>query len=281
MGFCESLLKLFIEKIWLSVFMGKREHFRKIFPDGKTVLIALDHGLEHGPSDFSAGNLDPRKIIKLLSPKANGFILQKGIAEIARRENILKCPLILKLTGRSSLSPNQFQAVVASVEDALRLKADAVAATVYVGEKEEARMLSQLGEIQSQACKAGLPLLAFMYPRGPGIKNPRDAGVIAYASRIGGELGADFVKTYYSGNTNSFRQVVLSCPVPVVAAGGKKVSSRKALEEVRSVMDAGAAGVAVGRNVWQNNNPVGMLEAVYSIVHKGYSVEKAMGFLKK
>jgi predicted phospho-2-dehydro-3-deoxyheptonate aldolase len=247
---------------------------------GKTVIIALDHGFEHGPADFPDGVLDPRMIVKAVREGgANGIMMHKGIAKYTAEEWMGKIPLILKLTGRTSLVPEEWatQAYVASVEDAVSLSADAVAVTVYVGSKSEPKMLADFRRVEAKCRRFGMPILALMYPRGPAVKDRFNVEVVRYAARLGAELGVDMVKTYYTGSVDTFRQVVKACHVPVVAAGGpRKETAQEALEMVKEVMEAGALGVTIGRNVWAHPDPVGMTKAIRRIVMQNATVKEAL-----
>jgi len=252
---------------------------------GKTVIIALDHGVEHGPSDFPEKVLDPRVIVrKVAEGGANGIMTHKGIAKHTAEEWSAKIPLILKITGRTQLAPEELatQALVASVEDAVSLGADGVAITVYVGSNNEPLMLKDFGMIETMCRELGMPILALMYPRGPSIKDRFGVEVVRYAARLGGELGADIIKTYYTGSLETFKEVVKACTVPVVAAGGpRKETAKEALEMVRDVMDAGALGVTIGRNVWAHPDPAGMTRAIHKIVIDNESVENALTELRR
>jgi DhnA family fructose-bisphosphate aldolase class Ia len=138
-------------------------------------------------------------------------------------------------------------------------------------------MLKNFGKVEERCRQLGMPMLALMYPRGPGIKDKYNVDVVRYAARLGAELGVDLVKTYYTGTADTFRKVVKSCHVPVVAAGGpRKDTAEKALKMVKEVMEAGAAGVTIGRNVWAHSNPVGMTKAVRKIVFQNASVNEAL-----
>jgi class I fructose-bisphosphate aldolase len=126
-----------------------------------------------------------------------------------------------------------------------------------------------------------MPLLAMMYPRGERIKDEYDAKVIAHAARLGAELGADIVKVSYTGSVESFRRVVSGCPVPVVIAGGPKMSSdQEILEMVKGAIEAGSAGVSIGRNVFQHRDPSRMVGAISLLVHENTSVDEALSFLQ-
>jgi len=126
-----------------------------------------------------------------------------------------------------------------------------------------------------------MPLIAMMYPRGKDIKNQNAAEVVAHVARVGAELGADIIKTNYTGDVDSFRDVVRGCPVPVVMAGGPKTNSdEEFLAMVRGAIEAGGRGVAIGRNVFQHDNPTAMTRALTLVVHRNASVEEAMEALK-
>ena len=185
------------------------------------------------------------------------------------------------LSGMSNLSPNVNSKVqVCSVQEAIRIGADAVSVHVNVGAQDEDKMLQNLGKVSDECDIYGMPLLAMMYPRGPKIQNEHAPDVVAHAARIGAELGADIIKTNYTGNIETFKAVVESCPVPVVIAGGPKC---KSLEEVLQTtcdsMKAGAAGLSIGRNVFQCDNPTQIAKALSAIVHEDASVEQALKIL--
>jgi fructose-bisphosphate aldolase/2-amino-3,7-dideoxy-D-threo-hept-6-ulosonate synthase len=136
-------------------------------------------------------------------------------------------------------------------------------------------MLEQLGKV-SRLCKRwGMPLIAMMYPRGPEIKNEFDVEAVKHAARIGSELGVDIIKTNYTGSYETFKEVIESCPAPIIIAGGPKMSCDKEfLTMVYDAIRAGAIGVSVGRNIFQHENVTGITKAVYGIVHKNKTVEE-------
>jgi len=247
---------------------------------GKTVIIAFDHGFEHGPSDFPEKVLDSRVVVRAAAEGgANGIMMHKGVAKYTAQEWVGKIPLILKVTGRTRLMSEDLaiQAHVASVEDAVSLGADGVAITIYVGSNNEPKMLEDYGRVETKCRQLGMPILALMYPRGPGIKNRFDVQYVEYAARLGAELGVDMVKTYYTGSTETFRRVVKACHAPVVAAGGpRKETAEEALQMVKEVMEAGAIGVTIGRNVWGHPDPVGMTRAIRKIVMQNATVKEAL-----
>ena len=185
------------------------------------------------------------------------------------------------LSGMSNLSPNINSKVqVCSVQEAIRLGADAVSVHVNVGAQDEDKMLNNLGKVADECDLYGMPLLAMMYPRGPKISDEHAPDVVAHAARIGAELGADIIKANFTGTVESFKTVVESCPVPVVIAGGPKCkTSQEALETTCEAVKAGAAGLSFGRNVFQHENPTSMVKALSAIVHDGVTVEQALKIL--
>jgi len=262
--------------------IGKKLRLDRIIDrkTGKIVIIAFDHGFEHGPADFPPEALDPKTVVKAAAQGgANGIMMHKGVAKYTAQEWVGKIPLILKVTGRTRLMPEELaiQAHVASVEDALSLGADGVAVTIYVGSNSEPKMLKDFGRVEAMCRQLGMPILALMYPRGPSVKDRYNVEYVKYAARLGAELGVDIVKTYYTGSADTFREVVKSCHVPVVAAGGpRKETVEEVLEMVKDVMEAGAVGVTIGRNVWGHPNPVGMTRAIRKIVMQNASVKEAL-----
>lgn len=234
-------------------------------PDGRGVVLAFDHGLEHGPLAYKGTDLSPERIIRLAGEGgADAVLLHKGMV----REKIPRdTALIIKLTGKSALSPVETQSVVSDVENAVALGADAVAATIYFCVENEPAMLAQFRRVWSAARAYGLPVIAFAYPRVPEKRRYEEKFVLP-ATRAAAELGADIVKTYYTGGGESWARVVGSAGAPVLAAGGKmKEREAEVLGMVREIMSAGGAGIAVGRNVWQRPDGAALLRKIVAIVH--------------
>ena len=164
-----------------------------------------------------------------------------------------------------------------SVEEAIRLGADAVSVHINVGAKEEPEMLHKLGTISDKCDEWSMPLVAMMYARGENVKDPNDPDVVAHAARIGAEAGADLIKVVYTGDISSFKKVVRGCPVPLVIAGGPKADSdREILDMCHDAMQAGAKGVTFGRNIFQHSCPPSMVRALYEIIMRGKTPEEAM-----
>jgi fructose-bisphosphate aldolase/2-amino-3,7-dideoxy-D-threo-hept-6-ulosonate synthase len=147
---------------------------------------------------------------------------------------------------------------------------------INIGTKADPEMLEILGVVSRECREFGMPLLAMMYPRGENIENENDVEVVKIAVRVAAELGADIVKTNWTGDPDSFSEVVEGCMAPVIIAGGVKAGIKELLEITKQSIDVGGAGVAYGRNVFQADNPTKVVKALYLIVHKNYEVEEAI-----
>lgn len=261
--------------------IGKHIRMERIIDrnTNKTVIVPMDHGVSSGPID---GIIDLRDAIdKVVRGGANAIVEHKGMVGAGHRRSGKDVGLIIHLSASTSLSPYpNTKTMVCTVEEALRLGADAVSIHVNIGDDRERQMLNDFGMVSRRAREWGIPLLAMIYPRGDKIANEYDPKVLKHAARLGSELGADLVKISYSGSVESFREVVLGCPVPVVIAGGEKMESDKEiLQVVRGAMDAGGKGVSIGRNIFQHADPTRMVGAISMIVHENASVEEASAFL--
>jgi class I fructose-bisphosphate aldolase len=240
--------------------------------DSKTFIIAMDHGITLGPVR-GLENMQTA-VDRVVKGGADAVLFHKGIA---KRVNTRGCGMITHVSASTTRGgkPNM-KVGVCTVEEAVRLGADAVSTHTNIGALEEDQMLEFLGSISEQCDSFGMPLLAMMYPRGPNIKNENEFEAVAHAARIGAELGADVVKTVYTGDRESFRKVVQGCPVPVVVAGGARMTTdMEVLELAENSMSAGATGLSFGRNVFQHNNPESISKALSSIVHDGASAKDA------
>ena len=159
--------------------------------------------------------------------------------------------------------------------------ADGVSVHINVGADDEAKMLEDLGKVAIECLEWGMPLLAMMYPRGSKIENEQDVEVVKHAARVGAELGADIVKCPYTGTPETFREVVEGCTVPVVIAGGSKTTDEETLKMIEGAVKAGGAGISMGRNAFQHDNPTKLVKAACAIVHEGISVEEALHILQE
>lgn len=256
---------------------GKTRRLKRIFQqDNRTVIVPMDHGVTIGPIQ---GIINMQQIInQLLKGGVDAILVHKGIAKNVDAGN---AGLIVQLSAMSNLSPNiNGKVQVCTVQEAIRIGADAVSVHVNIGAQDEDKMLKNLGKVANQCDVYGMPLLAMMYPRGPKIQNEHSPDVVAHAARIGAELGADIIKANYTGNIETFKAVVESCPVPVVIAGGPKCkTTQEILQTAHDSVQAGAAGLSIGRNVFQHENPTLIVKALESIVHKGASIGQALKLL--
>jgi predicted phospho-2-dehydro-3-deoxyheptonate aldolase len=257
--------------------VGKTRRLRRIMQqDNRMVLVPMDHGVTVGPIQ---GITNMQQITnQLVKGGVDAILVHKGIAKLVCTGD---AGLIVMLSGMSNLSPNVNGKVqVCSVQEAIRIGADAVSVHVNVGAQDEDKMLQNLGKVSEECDNFGIPLLAMMYPRGPKIQNENATELVAHAARIGGELGADIIKTNYTGTIETFKAVIESCPVPVVIAGGPKCKSlQEVFQTTSDALKAGAAGLSIGRNVFQCDSPTQISKALSAIVHQGATVEQALKLL--
>ena len=243
---------------------GRDIRLSRIFNDGKMLCIPMDHGISNGPI---RGLEDIHTMIyQCASAGLTCVLVNKGIIKTMPRSPHIG--LIVHLSASTSIgpAPNR-KMLIGSVEEAIRLGADAVSVHINIGSKEEPEMLQKLGMISDKCDEWSLPLVAMMYPRGENIKNPHDPEIVAHAARVGAEAGADIVKAVYTGDPESFKRIVRSCPVPLVIAGGPKATTdREILEMCNGAMAAGAKGVTFGRNIFQHKNPPAMVHALHKII---------------
>ena len=262
--------------------IGKKIRLERIIDRNslKTVIIPMDHGVTVGPID---GLADMRVTIgKVVTGGANAILMHKGIVRAGHRGTGRDVGLIIHLSGGTSLSPDpNAKELVCSVEEAIKLGADAVSVHINLGAETDKEMLKQLGQIGERCLEWQMPLVAMMYTRGPKIQDEYDVQNVKHAARVGAELGADIVKVVYTGSVESFAGVVEGCPVPVVIAGGAKMGSDEEIfKMVEGALQAGAAGVSIGRNAFQHDDPAKMVQALSKMVHEGASVEQAADMLK-
>lgn len=245
---------------------------------GKTVIVPMDHGVSVGPIQ---GLIDMSKTVNMVADGgANAVIGHIGLPRYGHRQYGKDIGLILHLSASTTLSPSPNKKVlVNTVENALRFGADGVSIHINIGDDEESQMLQDFGKIAVECSYWGMPLIAMMYPRGKKIKNENDVGVVKVAARVGAELGADFVKTNYTGDPDSFAEVVEGCPAPVLIAGGSKLREMEMFETIEGAMKAGAKGLSIGRNVFQHKNPKQFVKAACAIVHENITAKEALKIL--
>ncbi len=259
------------------------QKIKDLLTEGKALFLALDQGLEHGPKDFNVETIDPFYILDIaVRGEFNGLILQKGIAEKYYEHYRFKTPLILKLNGKTSLAKvDPYASQLCSVKKAIDLKAKAVGYTIYLGSPQESLMFKEFSRIEEEAHDYGIPVIAWMYPRGPFIQNDTDTDLLAYATRTALELGADFVKIKYNHDPQGFKWITRCAgKTRVLVAGGEKTNPEGLLKEVREVMQSGATGLAIGRNVWQHERPLALTNALKAVIFGKKKVEDALKLIR-
>lgn len=242
----------------------------KILKKGKAIFLAYDQGIEHGPVDFNDKNVDPEYIIKIAKQgKFTAVIFQKGIAEKYNKEiRETKIPLIIKLNGKTSLvKGDPISKQLCTVKEAIKLGASAVGYTIYIGSKHESKMLQEFEDIQREAHKNNLPIICWIYPRGEGVKGKSEAELMAYSTRVGLEIGADIIKIHPTGKKKDLKWAIQSAgKAKVVIAGGSKKGEQALLKEVREAMTVGCTGLAIGRNIWQSEDPIKLTNKIKKII---------------
>lgn len=238
---------------------------------GAWVMLPMDHGVSMGPIP---GLVDVRAAAHWAAQGAVSCITaHRGLVpDIAQ---VLAAPalprpgpgVLLHLSASTDAAPDpDAKRLVATVADAVRLGCDGVSLHVNIGSRTEADQVADFGRVASQCAELGMPLVAMAYPRGPGVKDPREPALVAHAARLAYELGADAVKVPYTGSTQSFADVVAGVPIPVLVAGGAKRPSFEAfVADVRGARAAGARGVSVGRNLFQAADPERAMAAVAQV----------------
>jgi putative autoinducer-2 (AI-2) aldolase len=253
---------------------GMKNRISKIIDpeDNRCVMLAVDHGYFLGPTE----RLEvPSNTIKPLLSYADSLMLTRGILRTSVNPNT-SIPIVLRVSGGTSVIGEDLsnETITTSIEEAIRLNATCIALSIFVGSKYEHQTLSNLAKLVDKGEKYGIPILAVT---AVGKEMARDARYLSLSCRIAAELGAHIVKTYYCEN---FEKVIEGCPVPVIIAGGKKLPKEvDALELAHNAIQHGAAGVDMGRNIWQSDYPVEMIKAVRAIVHENLNVHEAYDIL--
>jgi len=243
--------------------------------DGRTVMLAVDHGYFLGPTRRLE---KPGETIDPLLPYADALMLTRGVLQncVEAQTNM---PVVLRVSGGSTIVGADLanETITTSMRDAVRLNVSAVALSIFVGSAYEQQTLSNLARLIDDAAEVGVPVLA-VTAVGKELEK-RDARFLGLCCRVAAELGAHFVKTYYC---ERFEQVVESCPVPVVIAGGPKLDTDlDALQLAYDAVQQGAAGVDMGRNVWQSDHPVPMIRAIRAVVHERATPDEAHELLEE
>ncbi len=238
-------------------------------------MLAADHGYFLGPLTKLE---DPGKTLRPLMPYADALMITRGVTRnvIDPLSNI---PIVLRVSGGVSIVGPALsdEGIATSVKDAIRLNASAMALSIFVGTEHERQTLLNLSQLVDEGNEYGIPVLA-VTAVGKELKK-RDARYLGLCCRMAAEFGASFVKTYYC---DDFHKVAEGCPVPIVIAGGPKLETEMdALTMAHNAIEEGASGVDMGRNIWQSENAVAMIQAVRAVVHEDYSPKEALDLFNK
>jgi DhnA family fructose-bisphosphate aldolase class Ia len=262
---------------------GKALRLRRLFSRGRSVIVPIDHALFSEP-DGPIEDLRPL-VETIAATSADGILITPAMLRYVR-DVIGQLATVVRIDGTHTRLGSHLERIdlVTDVEHAVSMGADTVVINVFVGTENEDELLRKLGLVATECCQWGVPLVAEMIPRyvlnfhyakeKRTFDADRAATEICLVSRLGAELGADVIKTHYTGDQDSFRRVVRATPVPIVMAGGPKAGSdAEFLRMIQEAVAAGAGGVCIGRNVWQRDNLKGMLEALCRLVHEGAAAE--------
>ena len=255
---------------------GKQIRMNSIFrkDDGRTVIVAIDHGGIAGPIK---GIECPAEVIQAcVKGGADAVLTTRGTVKASIGDWDRGTSLILRLTGGFTVLGGKFEEeMISSVEAALFYGAAGAAVTVKFGHEREGEFTKQASLLADACERWGVPLMIEAMARGKDLKSTDPKG-IALAARAAQEIGADIVKTYYTGNPESFHDVVQGCPVPIVILGGEKTDRLEdVFNDVYQALQAGAAGIAIGRNIWQHDDTRAVVEAMNGLVHESWTVQQA------
>jgi class I fructose-bisphosphate aldolase len=254
--------------------------------DGKMLILAYDHGLEHGPVDFEdvPESANPEHVFDVAThPAVTSLAVQKGLAEAYYPSYEDDVSLLAKLNGSTNLWMGEHDTAVNwSVDYAADVGADAIGFTMYAGSNHEVEIAEEFRQAQERAREHDMPVVMWSYPRGQGVKNDKKPGVIAYAARQALELGADVTKIKYPGSEEAMAHAVdVTGRTKVVMSGGSKRSDREFLTQVKEVIDVGGDGLAVGRNVFQRDHPERILDALEQVIFEESSVDTALAAMER
>ncbi|GAL37641.1 autoinducer 2 (AI-2) aldolase LsrF [Vibrio maritimus] len=248
---------------------GMQSRLSQVFnpKTGKTVMLAFDHGYFQGATT-GLERIDLN--IKPLFEHTDVLMATRGAVRSMVPANTNK-PVVLRCSGANSiLTELENEAIAVGIEDAIRLNVSAMAAQVYIGSKFEHQSINNIIKLIDDGTRYGIPTMAVT---GVGKEMARDQRYFTLATRIAAEIGSHFVKTYFV--EKGFEKVAAGCPVPIVIAGGKKLPELEALDMCYRAIDQGAAGVDMGRNIFQSDDPVAMIKAVREVVHNNMSAQHA------
>ncbi len=257
-----------------SLDWGMKDRLSRIFrpATGKTVMLAIDHGYFQGPTT-GLERID-LSIVPLM-PYADALMLTRGILRTVVPPTISK-PIVMRCSGGPSiLKELSNEELAVDIEDAIRMNVSALTLQVFIGGEFETRSVHHMTQLVDMGLRYGIPTMAVT---AVGKDMVRDAKYFRLACRICAELGAQFVKTYYV--PEDFDTVTASCPVPIVMAGGKKLPELDAITMAYNAIQGGAAGVDMGRNIFQSDSPISMIKTISRVVHEGLKPQAAYEYLQ-
>ncbi|HTM61690.1 MAG TPA: 3-hydroxy-5-phosphonooxypentane-2,4-dione thiolase [Burkholderiales bacterium] len=249
---------------------GMQNRLARIFnpASGRTVMLAFDHGYFQGPTT-GLERID-LNIVPLI-PYADVLMCTRGALRSVIPASSTNAVVLRCSGGQSILTELSRELIAVDIEDAIRINAAAITTQIYIGAEYEHQSIKNLVQLIDTGNKYGIPTMAVT---GVGADMKRDERYFSLATRIAAELGAHYVKSYFI--EDGFERVCAGCPVPIVIAGGKKLPELDALTMAYKAIDQGAAGVDMGRNIFQSDDPVAMIQAVGAVVHKNEKPEKAL-----
>ncbi len=261
----------------------KKIKLDKLIENGKSIFLTCDQGLEHGPIDFNISNIDPNYLLYIaIQGKYNAIVLNKGIAEKYHEVFYKKIPLIIKLNGKTNIYRGfPIAKQNCSVKQAIKLGADAVGYTFFLGSPLEPEIISEFGKIQEEAHNHGLPVIVWMQLEGRYIVNELSTSMLSYASRLGLELGADMMVLKFNDKIEDFKWIVRCAgKVKIMIQEGPKMSDKAVLMKIKNAMGTGIIGMAAGREVWQHETPMKMTIALQKIIIEEGSVYDSLKLLE-
>jgi 2-amino-4,5-dihydroxy-6-oxo-7-(phosphooxy)heptanoate synthase len=259
-----------------QVSFGRQVRLGRLFShsDQRIFVVPLDHSVTDGPIGGD-GAMD-RLVGQIAANGVDAVVLHKGAIRHVSSERFAGVRLIVHLsasTARAQDPDNKY--LVASVEESLRLGADAVSVHVNLGSLSEGRQIADFASVSEACDRWNVPLMAMVYPRGPRIDDPLDPELVAHAATLAADLGADVVKTPCPRSAAELRDIVRGCPIPLVVAGGQRKRDRASLDAfVEETVLAGAAGVAMGRNIFQAPDPGAAASRIASVIHREVSATR-------
>ncbi|MEH7464544.1 3-hydroxy-5-phosphonooxypentane-2,4-dione thiolase [Bacillus thuringiensis] len=249
---------------------GFQNRLHTILPGGKAVMLAIDHGYFLGPIH---GLEQPHETVKNLLPYTDSLFLTRGVLNSCIPEDC-RTPMVLRVSGGATVVGKDLanETVVTPIKEALRHNVAGVGVSVFVGSEYETQTVTNLANVVSEAHDYGLPVLGITAVAKELQK--REARFLALASRVCVEMGADIIKTYYC---EDFEKITSTCPAPVVIAGGPKLDTIEAVLTITyNALQEGAVGVDMGRNIWQSEHPIAMIQSIHGIVKNGLNVNEAL-----